>query len=343
MPRLCAMEKYRGHGIGLFSGGLDSSLAVLLIMKQNIKVTALSFVTHFGCDFTDRSSCSRDPFPVAKQFGFEVKLVHLAEQFVEIVRNPKYGHGKNMNSCIDCRILMLREAKKFMELVGADFVFTGEVVGQRPMSQYKPQLNVVARDAGLKGKLVRPLSARILPPTEPELSGILDRDQLENISGRSRKRQMELAAQFGLTDYPNPAGGCLLTDVGYSRRLRDLLAHTDPVDFRELNLLRVGRHFRLDDRCKLIVGRDEMENLEIEKLRRPEDVLFEARETGSPLVLLVGSADEAAVQLAAAITARYCDLKRAEAVNITYGHDECDSKTISVAPAKDALLETIRL
>lgn len=334
---------YRGHGIALFSGGLDSSLAILLVMKQNIRVTALSFVTHFGCDFSDRSSCSRDPYPVARQFGFEVKLVHLAEQFVEIVRNPKYGHGKNMNPCIDCRILMLREAKKFMELVGADFIFTGEVVGQRPMSQYKPQLHVVERDAGLKGKLVRPLSARLLPPTEPELSGLLDRDQLENISGRSRRRQMELAAQFGLTDYPNPAGGCLLTDVGYSRRLKDLLHHRPEVDFRDLNLLRVGRHFRLDDRCKVIVGRNEAENIEIEKLRRPEDLLFEARETGSPLVLLVGTPDEAAIRLAAAITARYCDLKRAAAVNITYGRNEADIQMIAVPPAEDLLLETIRL
>ncbi|NMC44328.1 MAG: hypothetical protein GYA46_10455 [candidate division Zixibacteria bacterium] len=334
---------YRGHGIALFSGGLDSSLAILLVMKQNIRVTALSFVTHFGCDFSDRSSCSRDPYPVARQFGFEVKLVHLAEQFVEIVRNPKYGHGKNMNPCIDCRILMLREAKKFMELVGADFIFTGEVVGQRPMSQYKPQLHVVERDAGLKGKLVRPLSARLLPPTEPELSGLLDRDRLENISGRSRRRQMELAAQFGLTDYPNPAGGCLLTDVGYSRRLKDLLYHCPKVDFRDLNLLRVGRHFRLDDRCKVIVGRNEAENIEIEKLRRPEDLMFEARETGSPLVLLVGTPDEAAIRLAAGITARYCDLKRAADVNITYGRNEADIQMIAVPPAEDLLLETIRL
>lgn len=334
---------YRGHGIGLFSGGLDSSLAVLLIMQQNIRVTALSFMTHFGCDFSDRSSCSRDPYPVARQFGFEVKMVHLAEQFVEIVRHPKYGHGKNMNPCIDCRILMLREAKKIMELVGADFVFTGEVVGQRPMSQYKPQLHVVERDAGLKGKLVRPLSARLLPPTEPELSGLLDRNRLENISGRSRKRQMKLAARFGLTDYPNPAGGCLLTDVGYSRRLKDLLDHRPQIDFRELNLLRVGRHFRLDDRCKVIVGRDEAENIEIGKLRRPEDMIFEARETGSPLVLLVGRPDEAAIRLAATITARYCDLKRASTVNITYGHDETDLKVVAVSPAEDLLLETIRL
>lgn len=334
---------YRGHGIALFSGGLDSSLAILLVMKQNVRVTALSLVTHFGCDFSDRSSCSRDPYPVARQFGFEVKLVHLAEQFVEIVRNPTYGHGKNMNPCIDCRILMLREAKKFMELVGADFVFTGEVLGQRPMSQYKPQLHVVERDAGLKGKLVRPLSARLLPPTEPELSGLLDRNQLENISGRSRRRQMELAAQFGLTDYPNPAGGCLLTDVGYSRRLKDLLHHCPEVDFRDLNLLRVGRHFRLDDRCKVIVGRNEAENIEIEKLRRPEDMMFEARETGSPLVLLVGTPDEAAIRLAAAIAARYCDLKRAAAVNITYGRNEADVQMITVPPAEDLLLETIRL
>ncbi len=334
---------HRGHGIGLFSGGLDSSLAVLLIMRQDIKVTALSFVTPFGCDFTDRSSCSRDPYPVANQFGFEVKLMSLGDEFIEIVKNPRYGHGRNMNPCIDCRIIMLREAKRFMEMVGADFVFTGEVVGQRPMSQYKPQLNVVERDAELKGKLVRPLSAKLLVPTEAELSGLLDRSQLEGISGRSRKRQMQLAEMFGMKEYPNPAGGCLLTDVGYSRRLRDLLFHSEAVDFHDVHLLRVGRHFRLNDRTKLIVGRNEAENIEIERNRRPEDMVFEARETGSPISLLIGDKDETTILMAASITARYCDLKRAGRVNITYGYTEETMQVMTVFPPDEQVLQRIRL
>ncbi len=197
----------RGHAVALFSGGLDSALAILLILRQNIEVTALTFLTHFGCDISDRSSCGHNPYPVSEKFGFRVKLVHLGQKFVDIVRAPKYGYGKNMNPCVDCRILMLNEAKTFMDLVGADFIITGEVLGQRPKSQMRNSMNAVERDSDLKDRLVRPLSALLLPETAPEKSGLLDRNLLEGISGRSRKRQMELASEFGLEDYPSPAAG----------------------------------------------------------------------------------------------------------------------------------------
>jgi tRNA U34 2-thiouridine synthase MnmA/TrmU len=333
----------RGHGIALFSGGLDSALAVLLILQQDIKVTALTFMTHFGCDITDKSSCSSDPTSMSEKFGFTAKMVHLGNKFLDIVKSPPHGHGKNMNPCIDCRILMLREAKVFMEMVGADFIFTGEVVGQRPMSQFKPQMHVVARESGLKGKLVRPLSAKLLPPTEPEISGILDREKLENISGRSRKRQMEMAKKFGLEDYPTPAAGCLLTDVNYSVRLRDLLLHQEHIDFDDLNLLKVGRHFRPDDETKIIVGRNEEENLAIERYRKKDEWIFEAMDTGSPLTLLKGELTEQNIQLASSITARYCDLKYSDAVEISYYLDLDDSKLITVAPQSDSSLEKIRI
>jgi len=331
-----------GHGIALFSGGLDSALAILLVMRQNIEVTALMFMTHFGCDINDKSSCSHDPEPVAEKFGFTVKMVHLGHEFVDIVRNPKYGHGKNMNPCIDCRILMLQEARQFMEITGADFVFTGEVLGQRPMSQHRRQLDIVERDSGLKGRLLRPLSARLMPPTEVENSGIVDREKLEAISGRSRKRQMELADKFGLEDYPNPAAGCLLTDSGYSRRLRDLFAHKEYVDFDDLNLLKVGRHFRLDDRSKLIVGRNREENLKIERYAKDGDSIFEARDCGSPLTLLQGPLTEENIALAAAITARYCDKKYEPSVTVAYSAND-RSHDITVAPQTDDILETIRI
>ncbi|UCD64414.1 MAG: hypothetical protein JSW34_02985, partial [Candidatus Zixiibacteriota bacterium] len=191
-----------GHAIALFSGGLDSALAILLMLRQDIKVTALTFLTHFGCDIGDRSACGTDPYPVAEKFGFDVKLMHLGQKFLDIVEKPRYGRGRNMNVCTDCRILMLTEARKFMVLVGADFVITGEVLGQRPMSQVRNKLNLTENQSGLKGKLLRPLSARLCRPTEAELSGLVDRDKLEAIQGRSRKRQMELARQFGLEDYP---------------------------------------------------------------------------------------------------------------------------------------------
>jgi tRNA U34 2-thiouridine synthase MnmA/TrmU len=332
----------RGHGIALFSGGLDSALAILLILQQNVKVTALTFLTHFGCDITDKSSCSHDPYAAAEQFGFEVKMLHLGEKFVEMVKNPPHGYGKNMNPCIDCRILMLREAKQFMEMVGADFVFTGEVLGQRPMSQHRPQMNLITNESGLEGKLVRPLSAKLMKITEPELSGILDREKLENISGRSRKRQMELANKWGLEDYPSPAAGCLLTDVGYSRRLRDLLAHKENITFDDLNLLKVGRHFRIDGDTKIIVGRNEEENNKIEQYRRDGQWLFEAVDFGSPLTLLQGEPTEENINVAASITARYCDGKYEETVEITCSNGKT-SRNIIVAPCDNDDLDKIRI
>ncbi len=333
---------HRGHGIALFSGGLDSALAVLLILQQNIKVTALTFLTHFGCDISDKSSCSQDPTNVANKFGFEAKMLHLGEKFIDIVKNPPHGYGKNMNPCIDCRILMLHEAKQFMEIVGADFIFTGEVLGQRPMSQHRGQMNLVKRESGLGDKLVRPLSGRLLDPTAPEKSGLLDRNLLENISGRSRKRQMELAEKFGLEDYPTPASGCLLTDVGYSRRLRDLLAHTENIDFNDLNLLKIGRHFRPDAATKIIVGRNEAENDKIMQYVNNGNWIFEANDVGSPLTILQGDQTKENILLAAAITARYSDGKYQKEVEVTYSHGD-DSETIVVAPQKEEFLSKIRI
>jgi len=332
----------KGHGIALFSGGLDSALAVLLILQQNIRVTALTFLTHFGCDINDKSSCSHDPFSAAEKFGFEVKMMHLGEKFVEIVKNPPHGYGKNMNPCIDCRILMLREAKVFMEMVGADFVFTGEVLGQRPMSQHLRQLNTIMHESGLGDRLVRPLSGKLLPATAPEKSGLLDREKFENISGRSRKRQIELADKYGLEDYPNPAAGCLLTDVNYSRRLRDLLAHQPNIDFNDLNLLKIGRHFRIDPDTKIIVGRNQPENEKIGQYRLPGQWVFEARDVGTPMTLLQGDLTTDNIQMAAALTARYSDAKELEEVEVIYRNDG-DIRTVTVAPCADSVFAEMRI
>jgi len=307
----------RGHAIALFSGGLDSTLAILLVLRQNIRVTALTFQTHFGCGGADSSSRGTNPYVAAERFGFDVKMMHLGDKFIEIVKSPRYGYGKNLNPCIDCRILMLREARLFMEIAGADFVITGEVLGQRPKSQMRGSLNTVRRESGLGDLLVRPLSARLLPETIPEKEGLLDRNLLEGISGRSRKRQMELANKFGLDDYPAPAGGCLLTDPNYTKRLRDLLSHSAQLTFDELDLLRIGRHFRLDERTKFIVGRHESDNEEICRLVRPEYLMMEALGTGSPVGLLIGDLNDDNIRSAAAITARYSDLKDRPEVEIT--------------------------
>lgn len=338
------MSKKRGHAIALFSGGLDSALAILLMLRQDIEVTAITFMTHFGCDLGDRSSCGSDPYPASEKFGFNVKLMHLGQKFIDIVENPKHGRGSEMNMCVDCRILMLREAKALMEITKADFIVTGEVLGQRPLSQVKDKIQLVAKQAGLVGKLLRPLSAKLLTPTEPELSGLIDRDQLEAIQGRSRKRQIELANQFGLDDYPTPAGGCLLTDHGYSNRLRDLMAHSDRLTFEDLNLLRVGRHFRLDANTKIMVGRDEKENNQLRGLTRDHHYQVELIDIASPLTLLAGDPSESNLKLAGAITARYCSAKHDPSVTISVSsHGNGQAVEYQVVPATDSDLEPLAI
>ena len=333
----------RPHAIALFSGGLDSTLSILLMLKQDIRVTALTFVTHFECGPREYSSGGFDPCAVAQKYGFDVKIVHFGEEFIDIVRNPRFGHGKNMNPCTDCRILMLREARKVMEESGADFIVTGEVLGQRPMSQLKDKLNLVVNQSGLKGKLLRPLSAKLLTPTDPELSGLVDRDQLEAINGRSRRRQMELAEQLGLESHFSPAGGCLLTDRSYSNKLRDLLAHSEHVTFDDFDLLRAGRHFRLDANTKLIVGRNEEDNTRILSQRQPQHVQLEALGVGSPIALLIGEASDENITKAARITARYTSARHQPSVEVTVS-DSNGERTLAVLPttAEEIGCEAVR-
>lgn len=323
--------------IALYSGGLDSTLAILVAMKQGMDVTAVTFLTHFGCDISDKSSCSKNPFSAAAQFGFEVKLCHLADKFIEIVRKPKFGHGKNMNPCVDCRILMLREAKALMEMRGADFIITGEVLGQRPMSQRRDTFPRIDREAGLEGYVVRPLSARLLKPTIPEQAGIIDRERLCAFNGRSRRPQISLAAEFGLTEYPAPAGGCLLTDPIYSRRLRELLAFSPDPELKEIRLLRAGRHFRMPPGGKVIVGRHEKDNDIIASLVDSSDYLLWVEGHGSPLAVASGTMTEGELGIAASLCARYSDAKGLLFVDVSVKKNG-GSFTMKVQPASDEII-----
>ncbi len=324
--------------IALLSGGLDSTLAVLAVKRQGIEVTAVTFLTHFGCDISDSSSCSRNPFPAAEKFGFQVKLSHLADKFIDLVKNPKHGHGRNMNPCVDCRILMLKEAREFMQMTGADFIVTGEVLGQRPMSQQRNTLAMIDKEAGLKGYVLRPLSAKLLDVTLPEKQGLVDREKLYAFNGRSRKPQMALAKEFGLDDYPAPAGGCLLTEPNYSNRLKELLHDNHDPSLDELRLLRVGRHFRVSSGCKVIVGRDEAENTAIESLAGNNDYLLTVEGVGSPFALLTGNNVETLVPLAASLCARYSDAKHLCEVEVTVTKAG-DIFKMCVAPANNELCE----
>lgn len=328
--------------IALYSGGLDSTLAILVALRQGIEVTAVTFLNHFGCDISDRSSCSKDPFAAAAQFGFEVKLCHLADSFIEIVKNPKFGHGKNMNPCIDCRILMLREAKVLMEMRKADFIITGEVLGQRPMSQRRDTFPKIDREAGLSGYVLRPLSARLLKPTIPEQRGIIDRESQLAFNGRSRKPQIALAREFGLVDYPAPAGGCLLTDPIYSRRLRELLEFSPEPGLKDIQLLRLGRHFRVRQNRtgggKVIVGRHENDNKLIESIADDKDHLLWVDGYGSPLVITESETTEETLGIAASLCARYSDAKALDIVDVTVKRNG-GSFTMQVFPASDEMLD----
>ncbi len=238
--------------LGLLSGGLDSTLAVKLILERGIEVEAINFVTPF-C-LCRKSGCGASE--AAKTFKIPLKVVSAGVDYLRVVRNPRFGYGKNMNPCVDCRIFMLKKAKRYAEEIGAKFIFTGEVLGQRPMSQHRGALDLIEKEAGLKGKILRPLSAKLLPKTEAEEKGLVDGEALMDISGRSRKRQIELTRQFNIEKYPCAAGGCLLTDREFAIKLKDLFDHKKRVTVKEVNLLKVGRHFRFG-KNKIIVGRNE--------------------------------------------------------------------------------------
>jgi tRNA-uridine 2-sulfurtransferase len=327
--------------VALFSGGLDSTLAILTAMRQGIKVTAVTFMNHFGCEISDRSSCSRNPFGAAEKFGFDVKLCHLSDKFIDIVKNPKFGHGRNMNPCMDCRILMLREAREFMDMTGASFIITGEVLGQRPMSQRRDALNIIDREAGLKGYVLRPLSARLLKPTVPEEAGMVDRDLLHGFGGRSRKPQMALADKFGLTDYPAPAGGCLLTEPNYSYRLRELLAHDPDPSLSDYHLLRIGRHFRLSSGCKVIIGRNRAENETLGKFQDGEGFFLRVPGYGSPLTLVAGGSDED-ILTAASMCARYSDARHLPEVVVRVERAGKEF-SLKIPPAEDHVIARLKI
>ncbi|MCP4582110.1 MAG: hypothetical protein GY839_10875 [candidate division Zixibacteria bacterium] len=329
--------------VALYSGGLDSTLAILVMLEHGVDVEAVKFLNHFGCDINDSSSCGSNPEPAAKQFGFRLKLCHLGWKFIDIVKNPKYGYGKNMNPCIDCRILMLREAADFMKMIDADFLITGEVVGQRPMSQMKNTLKMIDNVCDLGDRIVRPLSGKLLEPTAPEKEGLIKRDWLLDLNGRSRKGQMALAKKFGLETYASPAGGCFLTDRNYSRRLKDLLKYNrEDLDYNDLHLLTVGRQFRLSPNAKLAVGRNEKDNDNIESLVKSGDLVFEVMDVGSPISLLRGKPEQSDIELAAAITARYSDAKYKELVTVDIKQDTQSSK-LEIKPVSNKILDVIRL
>ena len=314
----------RKKALALLSGGLDSTLAVALLIKQGVDVEGVFFSSPF-CQCNRKGSCQ--VIDVAKALGIRLKMITKGEEYIEVVRKPKHGYGKGMNPCIDCRIFMLRKAKEYAKEIGASLFITGEVLGERPMSQHRRALDLIEKESGLEGRILRPLSAKLLPETEAEKNGLVDRDQLLDISGRSRKRQIELAKNLELKGYSCPAGGCLLTDKHFARRLKDLFKNMEKVTVQDIELLKIGRHFRVGPN-KIVVGRDEDENQKLMALKREGDYYFEVPECGSPITLLVGPKSEKAIMTAATLTLHYSDCKDDQPL-IMYGEQRLDS-TISV-------------
>jgi len=287
------------HGLGLISGGLDSMLAARLLLEQGIAVTGIAFVTPFFG--------SKNAELAAERVGFPLLVRDITAPHLVIVKDPPSGYGRLMNPCIDCHALMLRVAGEVMDAEGFDFLFTGEVLNERPMSQSLRNLNRVANLSGRPGRVLRPLSARRLKETEVEREGLVDRARLLNLEGRSRQRQFELARGWGLTEYPNPAGGCLLTDPGFSRRLKDLLDHGPEAGAHELELLKIGRQFRIRAGVKATVGKNAVHNAALTALRGPGDLLLRTGGVPGPVMIISGAASEADIAIGAGICARYSD------------------------------------
>ena len=297
--------------VALLSGGLDSQLAVKMMQKQGFEVSAVAIKTPF-CDFDCGRGCGFEIRGRAEELGVDLKTVYLGDEYVEMLKRPKHGIGAGMNPCVDCRAMMFEAAKEHMKEIGAEFVISGEVLGQRPMSQHRDAMRIIEKDSGLEGKIVRPLSGQLLDPTDAERGGLIRREDLGMIKGRSRRVQLGMAREYGIIDPPNAGGGCLLTDKLFGRRAKDLFAHTETPTINDIDLLKVGRHFRLDAGAKLIVGREKAENETISALAIGGDILLEAADHVGPVSMIRGPTASEHARLCAGITLRYSDSPRGQ-------------------------------
>ncbi len=272
------MDQKKKKAIVLLSGGLDSGLAAKIVQKQGIILKGITFKSHF---FDPSLAVARQ----AQELGIPFETIDISQEQLRLVKNPRYGYGKNMNPCIDCHSLMLKKAWQAAKKFGADFLVTGEVVRQRPKSQNEKALEIVEKEAGVEGLVLRPLSARLLPETVAEKNNWIDREKLFSIKGKSRKKQLELSKKFNLREHTTPAGGCLLTDPNFSQRLRNLLARTKNPSPSDLALLKLGRHFWKED-ALLVVGRNEEENEKIKNLFSRGDIVVELKNIPGPTTLV---------------------------------------------------------
>jgi tRNA-specific 2-thiouridylase len=318
--------------IALMSGGLDSNLAVRMIHDMGIRIIGVHFTGPFCLCNRGAGGCIHYAKKIAGELGLRFSTIGLGAEYLDMVVHPKHGRGSGMNPCLDCRILMFRKAKDMMSEEGASFIFTGEVLGQRPMSQLRDKLRIIEREAELEGLILRPLSAQHLPPTIPEKEGWVNRDALLDIQGRGRRAQMDLAETLQIGDYPCPAGGCLLTDKHFAARLREHIDHSGGLDMSDIPLLKMGRHFRLPSGAKLILGRDQAENEQLERLAAQTAVRLEPDSGRGPTAVLLSTTGAPAdADLAAEILGAYC--KRDGKIAIRQ-HGEGQQRVRCVVPSE---------
>ena len=336
------MNHERQKAVALISGGLDSMLAARVVLDQGVHVEGINFFTGFCVEghthairSKDRSRPKRNnALWVAEQLGIKLHFIDVVQAYKDVLINPKHGYGKNLNPCLDCKSFMVGRAHRWMLANGFDFIVSGEVLNQRPMSQRKRCMPIVAIDSGAGDRLLRPLCAKHLPPTLPERKGWVDRERLHAIHGRSRKSQFALAASFGIEDYAQPAGGCcFLTDSSYTNKLKDLWRARGDRNYEldDIMLLKVGRHLRPRKNFKLIIGREEGENRFLEGYRGRYTHLRTLGHSG-PLALVDGKADEKDLILAARLTARFSQGREADRVSVLITDPKGESRRMEVVP-----------
>ncbi len=328
--------------VSLISGGLDGILATRLVMDMDIEVTALFFTTPFFGSRHDEGR--RFILKMMKDFGICTHVIDISDKYMRMLKSPAHGYGGYFNPCIDCKILMISEALKYMEDAGAKFIVTGEVLGQRPMSQRRDSMRIIERDSGAEGILLRPLCAKLLKPTIPETEGWVDRKSLFDFSGRSRKPQINLAENLGITDYQSPGGGCCLTDPIISKRIKKLYEIKDLPDPHDVELLRVGRPFHIGDGVIMTLGRDFAENEVIEKIGVSDATYIKLFDLLGPTGIVRGTLNDKKIAIAMSILARYSKAKDEDKVRVGAGKSPHSFDTvISVRPSDDDKIRDLRL
>ena len=331
-------EEKKKKVVALLSGGLDSQLAIKMMQEQGFDVSAVAIKTPF-CDFDCGRGCGFEIRERADDLDVNLKTVYLGDEYIEMLKHPKHGIGAGFNPCIDCRSMMFDAAKKHMEEIGAEFIISGEVLGQRPMSQHAPALRTIENESDLVGKIVRPLSAALLPETDPEKDGLIKRENLGMIRGRTRRGQLDMAKKYGIENPPNAGGGCLLTEPHFGIKAKDLFSHTKNPTINDIDLLKIGRHFRLDEETKFIVGRNKDENEMIKAISLPGDILLEAKDFVGPVSILRGINSKKHLKFASSVTLRYSDAPNNEQAIVSIKDNDLVEEIASKSAEEDSYIQ----